>query len=34
MFISHHQNAGHNCNLIRANKTFKTVAVFKYLERQ
>jgi hypothetical protein len=29
--MSHHQTAGHNCNINRANKPFKNAAEFKYL---
>jgi hypothetical protein len=32
MFMSHHQNSGHNHNLITANKCLKNVTNFKYLE--
>jgi len=31
VFISHHQNEGHDYNLMIANKSFKNVAKFKYL---
>jgi hypothetical protein len=29
--VSHHQNAGQNCNILIVSKFFKNVAKFKYL---
>jgi hypothetical protein len=31
MLMSHHQNAGQNCNIKIANRSFKNVAKFRYL---
>jgi len=32
MFMTHHQNAGKNHNLMIANKSYENVVKFKYLE--
>jgi hypothetical protein len=31
MTMSHHQNAGRNCNIKIANRTFESMAEFRYL---
>jgi len=32
VIVSRYQNAGQNCNLLIANKSFKNIAEFKYFE--
>jgi hypothetical protein len=32
MVVSHHQNVGQNHSLLTANRSFKNVTKFKYLE--
>jgi hypothetical protein len=32
MLLSHHKNAGQNCDIKRANRSFENVSQFKYLE--